>query len=155
MILQEFIEWDHYVRCLCIGHERIMPIRYDPKERRYHVDHAHLSPELGLTVVDWAARICAALGYDMNTVEFAIRDGVPYAIDFMNPAPDFDIYSLTPFYFEWAVNAMADMAIELALAAPEPGELAPTRWDRLLAGRSAGTPSAVANRLVSGEIAHD
>ena len=40
----------------------------------------------------------------MNTVEWAMRDGVPYAIDFMNPAPDMDIYSLTPPYFEWAVQ---------------------------------------------------
>jgi hypothetical protein len=67
----------------------------------------------------------------MNTVEFAVRNGVPYAIDFMNPAPDMDIYSLTPFYFNWVVEAMADLAIERALAPREP--VAP-RWDALLAG---------------------
>ena len=50
----------------------------------------------------------------MNTLEWAVRDGVPYAIDFMNPAPDMDINSLTPTYFEWVVKHMADMAIELA-----------------------------------------
>jgi hypothetical protein len=50
----------------------------------------------------------------MNSVEYAIKDGVPYAIDFMNPAPDMDIYSLTPTYFEWAVTHMADMAIRFA-----------------------------------------
>jgi len=55
-----------------------------------------------------------ALGYDMNSIEFAVRKGVPYAIDFMNPAPDMDIYSLTPHYFEWAVKHMAEMAIRLA-----------------------------------------
>jgi len=33
----------------------------------------------------------------------------------MNPAPDFDINSLTPTYFEWAIKAMADFAITLAL----------------------------------------
>ena len=43
-----------------------------------------------------------------------MRDGVPYAIDFMNPAPDMDINSLTPTYFDWAVKHMADMAIRLA-----------------------------------------
>jgi hypothetical protein len=51
----------------------------------------------------------------MNSIEFAIRDGIPYAIDFMNPAPDMDINSLTPHYFEWAVKSMADFAIEMAL----------------------------------------
>ena len=96
MIVQEFIEWDQYVRCVCVGQDNILPIRYDPGERRYHVDHAHLSPELGDRVVSEAITLNRALGYDMNSVEFAIRDGVPYALDFMNPAPDMDINSLTP-----------------------------------------------------------
>ncbi|MGH2545056.1 MAG: ATP-grasp domain-containing protein [Ardenticatenaceae bacterium] len=114
MILQEFIEWEHYVRCLCINQSEILPMKYDPRERRYHVEHAHLTPELGARIVSDSQTLCQALGYDMNTVEFAVRDGVPYAIDFMNPAPDMDIYSLTPFYFDWAVNKMADMCIEKA-----------------------------------------
>ncbi|MBA3533469.1 MAG: hypothetical protein H0T73_16245 [Ardenticatenales bacterium] len=114
MILQEFIEWDQYVRCLCIDQSEILPMKYDPKERRYHVEDDHLSPELEARVVGDARKLCQALGYDMNTVEFAVRDGIPYAIDFMNPAPDMDIYSLTPFYFDWAVKHMADMCIKKA-----------------------------------------
>jgi hypothetical protein len=70
-----------------------------------------------------------ALGYDMNTVEFAIRDGVPYAIDFMNPAPDMDINSLLPHYFKWCVTHMADMAIDLAHN-PRP-QLSEMRWHEL------------------------
>jgi hypothetical protein len=61
-----------------------------------------------------ASLINEAVGYDMNSIEFAIKEGTPYAIDFMNPAPDMDINSLTPHYFEWAVKAMADFAIEMA-----------------------------------------
>lgn len=114
MIVQEFIDWDHYIRCVCIGQENILPIKYNPKEKKYYVEHEHMNAELGKRVVDDARTICRAFGYDMNTVEFAVRDGVPYAIDFMNPAPDFDIYSLTPFYFEWVVNKMADLCINLA-----------------------------------------
>ena len=114
MILQEFIEWDQFVRCIVLGQENVLPIRYDPKERKYHIDHDHLSPELGKKIVDDSLRLCQALGYDMNSMEWAIRDGVPYAIDFMNPAPDMDINSLSPHYFEWAVKGMADMAIKLA-----------------------------------------
>ena len=114
MVVQEFIEWEHFVRCLCIGREEILPIKYDPTERKYHVEHDHLTPELGKRVVDDALKIVRALGYDMNSIEFAIRDGVPYAIDFMNPAPDMDVNSLTPHYFQWAVTRMADMAIRLA-----------------------------------------
>jgi len=114
MIVQEFIEWDQFIRCICIGQEKVMPIKYDPKERKYHVEHDHLGPELGKRVVDDSLKLVRALGYDMNSMEWAVRDGIPYAIDFMNPAPDMDIYSLTPHYFDWVVNAMADMAIDLA-----------------------------------------
>jgi glutathione synthase/RimK-type ligase-like ATP-grasp enzyme len=114
MILQEFIHWDHYVRCMCLGQKEVLPMKYDPTERRYHVEHAHMDAELGERVVNDSLKLVQALGYDMNTVEFAVRDGVPYAIDFMNPAPDMDINSLTPAYFEWVVQHMADMVIDLA-----------------------------------------
>ena len=39
-------------------------------------------------VEEGVLRLNQYLGYDLNTVEFAIRDGVPVAIDFCNPAPD-------------------------------------------------------------------
>jgi hypothetical protein len=114
MIVQEFIEWDHFVRCLVIGREEVLPMKYDPKNRKYVVEHEHLSPEMGTRIVRDARALCNALGYDMNSMEFAIKDGVPYAIDFMNPAPDMDINSLTPDYFRWAVEKMTDLAIRLA-----------------------------------------
>lgn len=130
MMLQEFIDWDHFVRCLCIGQEKIMPIKYDPKERRYHVESDHLSPALKERIVTDARKLNRALGYDMNSIEFAIRDGVPYAIDFTNPAPDMDVNSITPHYFQWAVKSMADLAIERALNPPlQRDEL---RWAQFL-----------------------
>jgi hypothetical protein len=71
----------------------------------------------------------------MNSMEWAVRDGVPYAIDFMNPAPDMDVNSLTPHYFEWVVTHMADMAIRLAKA-PRP-QAREVGWADLFAdGRS-------------------
>jgi hypothetical protein len=114
MVVQEFIQWDQFVRCLCLGQEEILPMPYDPRERRYLVQSGYLSPELEARIVQDARTLVKALGYDMNSIEFAVRDGVPYAIDFMNPAPDMDINSLTPTYFEWTVKRMADMAIKLA-----------------------------------------
>ena len=130
VILQEFIEWQQYVRCICLGQEEVMPIKYNPRERKYYVEHQHLSPELGRRIVEDSLKLVRGLGYDMNSVEWAIRDGIPYAIDFMNPAPDMDIYSLTPFYFEWTVKHMADMAIRLAKH-PRPQNRA-LRWDTFL-----------------------
>jgi hypothetical protein len=114
MIVQEFIKWDEFVRCICLGQEEILPIKYDPKERKYRTDKDFLGPVLGPRVIRDARTIVQAFGYDMNSIEFAIKDGVPYAIDFMNPAPDFDINSLTPEYFNWAVDHMADLVIRLA-----------------------------------------
>jgi len=128
MVLQEFIEWDQFVRCICIGQTHIMPIKYDPGERRYHVTHDHLTPELGAKVVAYAQQINEVMGYDMNSIEFAIKDGVPYAIDFMNPAPDMDVNSITPHYFAWAVKTMADFCIEMAHN-PKP-QRAEQRWAR-------------------------
>jgi hypothetical protein len=55
------------------------------------------------------------LGYDFNTVELAIRDGVPYAIDFGNPAPDADRNSVGEENFEWVVETAANYAIERAM----------------------------------------
>ena len=130
MILQEFIEFDHFVRCICVGQDNILPIKYDPKNRRYIIEHGHLTPELGERIVSDARRINNVMGYDMNSIEFAIKDGVPYAIDFMNPAPDMDINSITPHYFDWAVKAMADLAIEMAHN-PKP-QRSEQRWARFV-----------------------
>jgi hypothetical protein len=119
MIVQEFIEWDQFIRCLALGQREVLPMKYDPRERKYLVEHEHLSSKLGKRIVDDALTLMRALGYDMCSLEFAVRDGVPYAIDFMNPAPDMDLNSLTPHYFDWAVKGMADLAIRLAKA-PRP-----------------------------------
>lgn len=129
MVLQEFIKWEHYVRCMCLGQKEVLPMKYDPREKRYIVEHAHMDAELGARVVGDALKLVEALGYDMNTVEFAVRDGVPYAIDFMNPAPDMDIHSLTPEYFDWVVKHMADMVIDLALN-PRP-QVTELKWNSL------------------------
>ena len=131
MIVQEFIVWEEFVRCLCIGRRDILPMKYDPKERRYHPERDFLPPALLQRIVDDSRTLVGALGYDMDSMEWAIRDGVPYAIDFMNPAPDMDIYSLTPVHFEWAVTHMADLAIRLAKA--RPAAAAPS-WESFFKG---------------------
>jgi hypothetical protein len=145
MVVQEFIEWDHFIRCICIGQEKVLPIKYDPRERRYHVAHDHMSAELGKRVVSDSLRLVRALGYDMNSMEWAVRDGIPYAIDFMNPAPDMDVNSLTPHYFDWVVKAMADMVIAYAKD-PQP-QVHELKWSQLFAGsRVAGSPARSAEQ---------
>lgn len=114
MMLQEFIEFDHYVRCFVVGTEAVLPTRYSPKNRQYIVDHQHLSPGLGEQIVSSCRTLCRALSYDVNTVEFAIRDGIPYAIDFMNPVPEAKPEVITPIYFTWLVNHLCNFVEKVA-----------------------------------------
>jgi hypothetical protein len=113
MIVQEFIQWENYARCMCLGQDEIYVMKYDPGMRRYYDDH-DFSPELYERILRDSTALVRALGYDMNTCEFAIRDGIPYAIDFMNPAPDMDVNSLGDKHFRWMVTHMADLTIRLA-----------------------------------------
>lgn len=129
MIAQERIQWDQYVRVMCIGGRDILPMPYDTENRRYIPDDQYLSAEVRDRVIHDSLKLVHALGYEMNTVEWAIKDGIPYAIDFMNPAPDMDINSLTPKYFDWVVQKMANLVIERALN-PQP-PLAELRWSKL------------------------
>jgi len=130
MTLQEFIDFNQYVRCFTFGKTDIVPVAYDPRQRRYLVDHEYLSPQLGERIVRDAQTLNTALGYEMNTIEFAVRDGVPYAIDFLNPAPDFERDRITDFYFEMVVQRMADLVIERALTG-QPQQTWP-RWAEML-----------------------
>jgi hypothetical protein len=130
MTLQEFIDFDKYVRCFTFGKTDIVPVVYDPSQRRYLVEHEYLSPELGARVVRDAQTINTALGYEMNTIEFAIRGDVPYAIDFLNPAPDFERDRITDFYFEMAVQRMAELVIDRARNG-QPRQTWP-RWAEML-----------------------
>lgn len=118
MMLQEEIVFEEYYRCYCIGrkHVRIMPYEpRNPHHLRYVTDRKPSEQMLAL-LTDYVLRLNNALGYDFNTVEFAVRDGVPYAIDFCNPAPDADINSVGAENFEWVVETAANYAIERALA---------------------------------------
>ena len=141
MTLQEFIDFEQYVRCFTFGKTDILPVAYDPKERRYLVEHNYLEAALGARVVKDAQTINQALGYEMNTIEFAVKDGVPYAIDFLNPAPDFERDRITEFYFEHVVEKMARMVIDRV----QHGNIADTwpRWEEMLGiGTAAGFTGA-------------
>ncbi|MBI3924277.1 MAG: hypothetical protein HY319_01935 [Armatimonadetes bacterium] len=116
MMLQEFIDFEHYVRCFVVGKRHVLPTHYDPLERRYILNHEHLTPDLGTRIVSDCVKICTALGYDINTVEFAIRKGVPYAIDFMNPVPEAKPEVITPHYFHWLVEKVRDMVVDYAFS---------------------------------------
>lgn len=121
MLLQEEIVFTEYYRCYCIGGKHVRIMSYEPRNPhhlRYVADFSP-SPERLQQMTDIVLRINKYLGYDFNTVELAVRDGVPYAIDFCNPAPDADLPSVGAENFEWVVETSANYAIEKALSLKE------------------------------------
>jgi len=117
MMAQEAIEFDSYYRCYVLGRKRVHIMAYDPKQPhhlRYVQNPPPMEPAFESRIRRDAVALCEGLGYDMNTVEFAVRAGVPYAIDFMNCAPDADLHSVGQSNFEWMVNNMAEVLIEIA-----------------------------------------
>lgn len=118
MLLQEEIVFEEYYRCYCIGgkHVRIMPYEpRNPHHLRYVADFAPTAEKLK-EMEEIVLRINRYLGYDFNTVELALRNGVPYAIDFCNPAPDAERTSVGEENFAWVVETAANYAIEKAQA---------------------------------------
>src|SRR5436305_9995763 len=121
MLLQEEIVFEEYYRCYCIGgkYVRIMP--YEPRNPHHlrYVANFKPSEERLRQMEQIVLRINHFLGYDFNTVELAVKDGIPYAIDFCNPAPDAERGSVGEDNFKWVVETAAIYAIERALESKE------------------------------------
>ncbi len=122
MMLQEEIVFDDYFRVYCLGQKYVHIMPYDPRKpfhERYVSEIKATGDErkkLLKTVHDYTLKLNKVLGYDFNTVEFAVRDGIPYAIDFCNPAPDADLHSVGQENFDWIVEHSAKYAVEKANA---------------------------------------
>jgi hypothetical protein len=122
MMYQKAVDFEEYFRCYVVGQKKVHIMPYDPRRphhERYVQNPPEYSRKLLKRVEQDALKLCRALGYDLNTVEFAVEKGVPYAIDFMNPAPDADLHSVGQANFEWIVREVADLAIAKAKQAPQ------------------------------------
>jgi glutathione synthase/RimK-type ligase-like ATP-grasp enzyme len=140
MLLQEEIVFDEYYRCYCIGRKHVRIMSYEPRNphhQRYQADFRPTQERLK-QMEDIVLRINHYLGYDFNTVELAVRDGVPYAIDFGNPAPDAEKSSVGEENFEWVVETAANYAIEIAMNSKE-GQLNLT-WGEFVKRSAANKP---------------
>jgi glutathione synthase/RimK-type ligase-like ATP-grasp enzyme len=145
MMLQEEVVFEDYFRCYCLGGKEVRIMQYEPRNPhhlRYVTDAKPASKKLLALIKDYVLKLNKALGYDFNTVEFAVRDGVPMAIDFCNPAPDADVNSVGQENFDWVVETAAKMAIAKAKAHKD-GQMNLT-W-------GAFVNEAVAGKLVTAE----
>jgi glutathione synthase/RimK-type ligase-like ATP-grasp enzyme len=142
MVVQKAVEFTEYFRCFVAGPKKVRIMPYDP--RRTHAERylqgaqrpgTLRAKSLYRRMEEDALKLCRALGYDLNSVEFAVENGIPYAIDFLNPVPDADVHSVGEPHFEWIVEQVADLAIARANAGSRSQAL---RWPELL---SASVPA--------------
>ncbi len=151
MTLQEEIVFEEYFRCYAIGRKHVHIMRYDPRQphaNRYVRNGPPIEPDLYERVRGDCLKLTEALGYDFDTLEFAVRDGVPYAIDFLNPAPDADPASVGEDNFRWVLEHAAQWLIERVAA----GAAAPERfhWQEFLAAAAPAKPKRPSRRPVGG-----
>ncbi|HZU26015.1 MAG TPA: hypothetical protein VFA04_10860 [Bryobacteraceae bacterium] len=135
MTLQAAVKFTEYFRCYVVDQKKVHVMRYDPGQPhhlRYVPGNPPAAPELHDRIVRDCLTLCRALGYDLNTVEFAVENGIPYAIDFMNPAPDAGLESVGAENFKWIVDSVAEMAVQRA---QEPKTAAAGfNWSKFLSG---------------------
>jgi glutathione synthase/RimK-type ligase-like ATP-grasp enzyme len=141
MLLQEEVKFDDYYRCYCIGQEDVLVMPYEPRNA-HHLRYVVERPPAAAALLERIERdvltLNRNLGYDFNTVEFAVRDGIPIAIDFCNPAPDADRASVGEKNFAWVVDAAARLAVRKAKeAVPGAGALS---WGKFVRTATAGEP---------------
>jgi len=142
MMYQKAVDFTAYFRCYVVGRKKVRIMPYDPRRphaERYIQKPPRYSRKLLKRIEQDSLKLCRALGYDLNTVEFAVENGIPYAIDFMNPAPDADLHSVGTANFDWIVREVADLAIAKAQAAPQAPELL---WSVFLGAEPAPTKAA-------------
>ena len=134
MVYQKAVDFTEYFRCYVVGQRKVRIMAYDPRRphaERYVESSAPVLRTLLKRIRVDALKLCRALGYDFNSVEFAVERGIPYAIDFMNPVPDADLHSIGQANFDWIVKEVADLAIAKAKTAPH----APTLRNAIFLGR--------------------
>lgn len=134
MMLQEFIEWDDYIRCLCIGAKHTRAIRYIPRPHgmgEYVQDLGVLNPKHAKLAEEYSVRFNKMIGYDMNAMEFAVKGDKLYAIDITNYVCDMDYKSLRDAHFGWSVNTMAKFLVDKAKSKQHNKPCA--NWESLMA----------------------
>ncbi len=139
MTLQENIEFDEYYRCYCLGKKYIHIMPYEPRNPHHLRYAAEFTPskKLQKEMEDGCLTICETLGYDFNTIEFAVKDGIPYAIDFTNPAPDAERSSVGEENFAWILEHSAKLLMESAKEVAKKKKALPKKgqtWREMILG---------------------
>ena len=100
------VPFDMFVRAIGLG-PQVKIVRYDPSaplHARYVDELDVVSAEDAAVLEDICLTINAFFGWDFNSCESLLKDGVWHPIDFANPCPDSQVTSLHC-HFPWLVKA--------------------------------------------------
>lgn len=103
---QAVLPYELFVRTVGVG-PQVNVIKYDPAaplHDRYKVEFDFLAPGDFELLRDMVLTINAFFGWDFNSCECLLRDGVYHPIDFANPCPDSQVTSLH-YHFPWVLLA--------------------------------------------------
>ncbi|MBS1537115.1 MAG: hypothetical protein JST20_05150 [Bacteroidetes bacterium] len=146
MTLQAAVDFTEYYRCYVIGKKYIHIMPYEPRNPHHlrYVAGFTLTAARKKQLEEYCLKIVNALDYDMDTIEFAVQDDIPYAIDYLNPAPDAEKSSVQEENFEWVLHHTAKYLIELA----QEGRRIPTeyKWSNFIAPIPAPKPAPKAKK---------
>ena len=117
---QGLVPYDAFVRCIGLG-PQLKIVKYDPSaplHERYQseldlVAAGTLTPEDRRLIEDTTLTINSFFGWDFNSCELILKDGVWHPIDFANPCPDSQVTSLH-IHFPWIVLAKIRWALYCA-----------------------------------------
>lgn len=113
MILQQVVPAQQHIHCFVIGKDNVFTLEFSLDRKQYYPDNLNLDPHMQQIMEQNALAITEAYGYDVNMVEFAVSGDTYWVINPSNPAPDLDSSLLGNKAFQWCVNKMATLAIDL------------------------------------------
>lgn len=111
MLLQQIIESDTHIHCFVIGQEKALLLRYSISNGRYLPGMLDCEEAANQHLVQAALTLSRIYGYDINLVEFVVKDDTPYVINATNPAPEMDRELMSDEQFDWCVAATVELAI--------------------------------------------
>jgi hypothetical protein len=100
------VPYERFVRCIGLG-PQLRSVNYDPAaplHDRYRLDLDFISAAQRAELEDITLTINAFFGWDFNSCEALLKQGVWYPIDFANACPDSQVTSLH-YHFPWLIKA--------------------------------------------------
>lgn len=111
-VLQEIVASTDNLHAFVIGQQDVMILHYSHANGTYLPGFLATDEGLGQKLAESARRITQIYQYDVNMVEFVVKNENIYVINNTNPVPDIDRRMMSGEQFGWCIRKMAQWAIE-------------------------------------------